>query len=48
MNENYRNLKLGRKEYRLVFTTQAMLEVTRRYGGIEKMADKLQAMERKP
>jgi hypothetical protein len=41
MNENYRVLTIGKKEYKLVFTTQAYLEVIRRFGGLKELSEEL-------
>lgn len=42
MNEKSKTLKMGKKEYRLVFSTQALIDITERFGGVEEMAGELE------
>lgn len=41
--ENGVDIKIAGKAYRLVFTTAALKEVGKRYGGIEEMGEKMDA-----
>lgn len=38
MNEDYQIVKLRGKEYKLIFTTQALIEVKKQFGGIGEMS----------
>lgn len=38
-------VEIGRKEYKMVFTTAAMMEVVGRYGGVGEMTDKMDARD---
>lgn len=44
MNEKHKLLKVGKKEYKLVFSTQALIDITDKYGGVEQMASALEKM----
>lgn len=43
MVENGVDIKIAGKQYHLVFTTAALKEVSKRYGGIAEMGDKMDA-----
>lgn len=45
MNEKYKILKIGAKKYRLIFNTQALNDVTCRYGGLKEMFDKISKLK---
>jgi hypothetical protein len=47
MNEKFKTLKIGKEEYRLVFNTQALNNVTCRYGGLKEMFEKISELEAK-
>jgi len=38
-------IKIGDKEYKLILTTKATKEISKRYGGLEKLGDKLMKTE---
>jgi hypothetical protein len=38
-------IKIGDKEYKLILTTRATKEISKRYGGLEKLGDKLMKTE---
>lgn len=44
-NERTATITLGGHEYNLVLTTKATKEIARRYGGLEKLGDKLAQTE---
>ena len=41
MNERSAIIKIGDKEYELLLTTKATKEIAKKYGGLEKLGDKL-------
>lgn len=41
MNQRGREIKIGGKVYRLVFTTQAYLEIEEKFGGLDGMSKKI-------
>jgi len=47
MNDNERTatIKIGDEEYNLILTTKATKEIAGRYGGLEKLGDKLMKSE---
>ena len=40
-DERSANIKIGDKEYELLLTTKATKEIAKKYGGLEKLGDKL-------
>lgn len=40
-NERSSTIKIGDKEYELLLTTKATKEIAKKYGGLEKLGDKL-------
>lgn len=40
-NERSASIKIGDKEYELLLTTKATKEIAKKYGGLEKLGDKL-------
>jgi hypothetical protein len=40
-NERSAIIKIGDKEYELLLTTKATKEIAKKYGGLEKLGDKL-------
>jgi hypothetical protein len=44
MSEELFILKIGKQQYRLEFTTAAMRDVTKRYGGLSQMAGELEKL----
>lgn len=41
IEERSERIVIGNKEYRLILTTKATKEITKRYGGLDKLGDKL-------
>ena len=41
MDERSATIKIGDKEYELLLTTKATKEIAKKYGGLEKLGDKL-------
>lgn len=45
MNDRYSTIKIAEKEYKLILTTLATKEIGKKYGGLEKLGDKLMQPE---
>ena len=45
MDDRYSTIKIDDKEYKLILTTLATKEIGKRYGGLEKLGDKLMKPE---
>jgi hypothetical protein len=43
--ERSSTIKIGDKEFKLILTTKATKEISKRYGGLEKLGDKLMKSE---